>query len=87
MSMTTRFFNKKLNILTHNVDGEIYMIEADSIKELFDDWNGECITVPENDATVYFASYNGEVFVTDFVPVTFKDVLVTMYQIYEKLNQ
>ena len=59
--MNCNFLNGKLiNILTENASGEMYMLEADSLEELLDDWNGECAYVPSNDEAVYFAVYDGE---------------------------
>ncbi len=53
------FIEGNISILTENTDGNIYLIEVDTLNELLDDWNGECNTVPANDAKVYFASVNG----------------------------
>lgn len=46
-------------ILTQNSAGELYIIESDDYNEIVNDWNGDCCYVPENDARVFFASYNG----------------------------
>jgi hypothetical protein len=59
--MNCNFLNSKINILTETADGELYVLEADSAKELLEDWNNECDYVPGNDAKIYFASYNGNV--------------------------
>ena len=47
-------------IVTENVDGSIYVITAEYINDIIDDWNGECDFVPANDARVFFAAWNGE---------------------------
>jgi len=60
--MNCNFLNgKMINILTENANGEMYVLEADSLEELFADWNNECAYVPSNDEKIYFASYNGNV--------------------------
>ena len=58
--MECKHFEKKICILTENVDGSLYMLEADDCNELVNDWSGDCNYVPANDATVFFASYNGK---------------------------
>lgn len=47
-------------IVTENTDGKIYMITAEYIQDILDDWNGDCNFVPTNDARVFFAAWNGE---------------------------
>ena len=47
-------------IVTENTDGEIYMITAEYIQDILDDWNGDCDFVPTNDARVFFAAWNGK---------------------------
>lgn len=47
-------------IVTENTDGEIYMITAEYIQDILDDWNGDCDFVPSNDARVFFAAWNGK---------------------------
>ena len=59
--MNCNFLNSKINILTENVDGELYVLEADNVKELLEDWHNECDYVPSNDTKMYFASYKGNV--------------------------
>ena len=59
-TIQTVFLADGMTILTENVDGKLYLIEAKSFRDILDDWNGECRSVPENDARVFFASYNGE---------------------------
>ena len=60
MAIQCKFLEKKIHILTENVDGELYMLEADDINEIVNDWMGDCNHVPANDAKVFFASYCGE---------------------------
>lgn len=59
--MKTTFITSNICIVTENTDGYIYMLEADNVKELLDDWNDSCKYVPANDAKVYFATCNGKV--------------------------
>lgn len=47
-------------IITENADGEIYVLTSKYIQDILDDWNGDCNTVPANDAPVYFAAWNGK---------------------------
>lgn len=64
------FIEGNISILTENADGNIYLIEVDTLDQLLNDWDGECNTVPANDAKVFFASFNGipvnPYFYTDF---------------------
>lgn len=60
MELETIWLGSDLVIVTENVDGEIYIIRSKYIKDVIDDWNGECNIVPENDARVFFAAWNGE---------------------------
>lgn len=57
--METIFLDEDIVIFTENVIGEIYLLKAKSIQDIFNDWNGDCEFVPSNDAKVYFASLNG----------------------------
>lgn len=56
---TIHFLDCELIIVTETVNNEIYVIRSKYIQDLLDDWNGECNFVPENDARVFFASWNG----------------------------
>lgn len=47
-------------IVTENVGEEMYVIRSRHIQDIFDDWNGDCDYVPQNDARVFFASWNGK---------------------------
>ena len=58
--MECKFLEKKINILTENADGALYVLQGDEYNELVNDWNGECNYVPANDAKIFFASYCGE---------------------------
>lgn len=82
--MNCKFFDKKINILTHNADGHIYMLEADNIEELLEDWYGNCWCVPENDAAVYFASLNSERIDINYSGVNFESVLDLLRQKLQK---
>lgn len=62
--MKTTFITSNICIATENTDGYIYMLEADNVEELLDDWNDSCKYVPANDAKVYFATCNGKVLST-----------------------
>ena len=57
--MKSNFIKSKIFILTENVNGDLYSIETDEYNDIVNDWYGECEFVPDNDAKVYFASYNG----------------------------
>ena len=57
--MECKFLEKKIHVLTENVDGNLYMLKADDYNELVNDWMGDCNCVPANDAKVFFASYCG----------------------------
>lgn len=63
--MKTTFITSNICIVTENVEGHVYVLEADNIKELLDDWNNSCKYVPANDAKVYFATCNGKVLSTN----------------------
>lgn len=54
----TTFLNNYTTIITQNTDGQLYMIIEKYIQDIIDDWEGECNFVPENDAKVYFLSWN-----------------------------
>ena len=58
--VTVNFYGNGTVIVTENVDGDIYVIVAEYIQDILDDWNGECEFVPANDARVFFAAWNGE---------------------------
>ena len=49
-TIQTAFLAGNIAILTENVDGKLYLIKAKSFRDILDDWNGECRSVPENDA-------------------------------------
>lgn len=55
---TIQFDDCDLIIVTENASNEIYIIRSKYIQDLLDDWQGECKFVPENDARVFFASWN-----------------------------
>ena len=51
--LTSLSSEKRIVILTENVDGERYLLAADSADALMDEWNGDCDGLPENDAPVH----------------------------------
>lgn len=53
------FPKDNLFIVTENTAGEIYTISAKYMQDVLDDYNGNCEFVPENDARILFASWNG----------------------------
>lgn len=55
----TKFFDYEAVVITENADGEIYLIES-NVKDILNDWNGDCNFVPSNDARVFFASWYGK---------------------------
>ena len=74
--ITTEYAKGEVIIVTETVDGAKYMISADSIREIYDDWYGDCNSVPENDAPVYFAMCDGERIDTD--DSTFGDIMALL---------
>ena len=73
MKIQCNMLNKKINILTKNANGELYVLETDNYNFIINDYHGDCDYVPANDARVYFASYDGvpinPYFYTDFESV------------------
>jgi hypothetical protein len=59
----------------------MYVLEADSVEELLNDWNGECNAVPENDAKVYLAMCNGNVINPDMY-TDFQSLLSVLRALY-----
>ena len=74
MAMQCNFLKKKIQILTENMDGEMYMLESDDYNELVNDWMGDCNFVPANDAKVFFASYCGKP-ITPYAYTDFQSLL------------
>lgn len=81
MKIQCNMLNKKINILTENADGELYMLEADNYNFIINDYLGDCNYVPANDAKVYFASYDGE----PINPYMYTDFLSLMRYISDNL--
>lgn len=54
----TTFLNNYTTIVTQNAEGQLYIITEKYIQDIIDDWEGECNFVPENDAKVFFFSWN-----------------------------
>ena len=46
-------------IITENADGEEYILVANTIHTVLDDWENECEYVPANDAPVHFSMMHG----------------------------
>ena len=59
-TINTVLFKGETVIVTENAEGEMYLIHSKHIQDILDDWEGDCQFVPENDARVYFASWNGK---------------------------
>lgn len=57
--MKTESFQKGLAIVTEDIEGQTYLIQAQDVQDIINDWNLECIYVPQNDARVFFVSWNG----------------------------
>lgn len=74
---TYNIYDHLIVILTQNAAGELYIIVSDDYNEIVNDWNGECCYVPENDARVFFASYNG----TPINPYLYSDFVSCMQYI------
>lgn len=62
-------------IITENGIGDIYMITANCIQDILDDWNGKRAFCPANDACVFF-------FMCDGMPLNWHD-----YSDFESLLQ
>lgn len=50
----------RIVLLTQNTAEKRYLLAADSVATLVDEWNGVCEGLPENDAPVYQAWVDGE---------------------------
>ncbi len=69
--MECKFLDKRIHIITEDAYGNLYMLEADNYNELVNDRNGDHCFIPEDDAKVYFASYDGN----PINPYAYKDFL------------
>ena len=69
VELSTLPVGDNLFLVTENEAGELYTIKCKCVKDLIDDWNGECEYCPSNDARVFFACWNG----TPFNPYDYKD--------------
>ena len=54
----TTFIKDGFLAIVENADGEKYLLTADSLNDVLEDWKGDCNFVPANDARVYFAMFN-----------------------------
>lgn len=63
-SIKTDFINGGLGFIAvvENVDGDKYLLTADNVNEIIDDWINKCAFVPENDSKVHFVMFNNEIF-------------------------
>lgn len=59
MDFETIMLGNSTVIVTENANGDPYIIRAKYLRDIVDDWQGECDFVPANDARVFFAMYNG----------------------------
>lgn len=41
--MKTESFQKGLAIVTENIEGQTYLIQAQDVQDIINDWNLECI--------------------------------------------
>lgn len=64
----------KINILTEDTAGNLYLLEANDFNEIVNDWNGDRCFVPEADAKVYFATCDGK----PVSPYVYKDFMSLM---------
>lgn len=55
-----QFLDHDIMIVTENADGDMYVMTAKNIQDILNDWNGDCMFVPANDAPVYFAVWDGK---------------------------
>ena len=58
--INVQFIEDDTIIVTENADGRMYILRAKYIRDILDDWNGDCEFVPSNDARVFFAAWNGK---------------------------
>lgn len=56
--MKTKFIKEKICIITE-VDGKLYCIKANDYNGIVNIYNGDRKNIPNDNARVYFASYNG----------------------------
>lgn len=58
--MEVLYLQDETVIVTEDATGDKYLLKAEYIQDILDDWNGKCESVPSNDARVFFASWNGK---------------------------
>ena len=58
--ITTTWIKPGLIVITENVDGETYILTADTLEEVITEWYGDCNGLPANDAKVYYAQLDYE---------------------------
>ena len=59
MDLKTIVLGSDTVIVTENANGDPYLIQANYLQDIDDDWNGECNFVPSNDAKVFFDLFYG----------------------------
>ena len=83
--MKTKSFQKGLAIVTEDVEGKAYLIQAQDVQDIINDWNLECIYVPQNDARVFFASWNG-IPVSPYEYTDFESLLIYLKNLIQKIE-
>ena len=79
--MECTFIKDSFLAITENIDGKKYVLTANRLNQILDDWNGECDYVPENDAKVYFAMFNDKI-INPYEIETFEDLLKYLKNYY-----
>lgn len=57
--MKTKTIKEKIYIVTENIKGELFCIKANNYNDIVNIYNGNKKGVPNDNAKVYFAAYNG----------------------------
>ena len=60
MEIKTTMLETGIAIITENADGSLYMLSAEPITAILNEWKDGCGSVPANDAPVYFATWNNK---------------------------
>lgn len=83
--MKTESFQKGLAIVTEDIEGQTYLIQAQDVQDIINDWNLECIYVPQNDARVFFASWNG-IPISPYEYTYFESLLIYLKNLIQKIE-
>lgn len=83
--MKTESFQKGLVVVTENIEGHTYLIQAQDVQDIINDWNLECIYVPQNDARVFFASWNG-IPISPYEYTDFESLLIYLKNLIQKIE-